>query len=110
MTQIARIRTTIPPRTYGSGRKAATPSAILLRMSFLEPERQRRVQETALLRARSIKLQTRIEQIDREKDTLRKALDGVVEPTAASGAGVPVVRVRGSAAITRPRGGFAIRY
>jgi hypothetical protein len=111
MTQVARIRTTIPPRTYGAGRKASTPSAILLRMSFLELERQRRVQETAQMQARSIKLAARIEQIDREKATLRQALDGVVEPTAASANGVPVVRApHRPAAITRPRGGFAIRY
>ena len=92
MSSLARIRTTIPPRTFGAGRKSASPSAILLRMSFIELERQRRVQEIAQLQSRSIKLQSRIEEIDREKETLRKALDGVVEPTASSANGVPVVR------------------
>ena len=51
MTRLASHPTTIPPRTYGAGRKVATPSAILLRMSFLELERQRRVLETAQLQA-----------------------------------------------------------
>jgi uncharacterized protein (DUF111 family) len=110
MSKFARIRTTIPPRTYGAGKKAATPAAILLRMSFLELERQRRVQETELLSARAIKLQSRIEEIDREKLVLRQALDQTVEPLASSGA-LPITRsaVRPSNQV-RPRGGFAIRY
>jgi len=110
MSKFTRIRTTIPPRTYGSGRKAATPAAILLRMSFLELERQRRVQQTGLLSVRAIKLRSRIEEIDREKLVLRLALDQTVEPLASAGA-LPVTRaaVRSSNQ-GLPRGGFAIRY
>lgn len=110
MTRPSSIRTTIPPRTYGAGKKASTPSAILLRMSFLELERQRRVQENGQLQARGIKLLTRIEEIDREKAVLRQALDGAVVPTAASAAGVAVARAPVRSAAIRPRGGFAIRY
>jgi hypothetical protein len=107
MTRPSSIRTTIPPRTYGAGRKSQTPSAMLLRMSFLELERQRRVLETTQLQARSVALQVRIEQIDREKAALRQSLDGVVEPTVASASGVAPPRPTPR---TRPRGGFAIRY
>jgi hypothetical protein len=93
------------------GRKSQTPSAMLLRMSFLELERQRRVLESAQLQTRGIALQTRIEQIDREKALLRQTLDAVVEPTAASANGVAPPRpAPRSAARIRPRGGFAIRY
>jgi hypothetical protein len=92
---------------YGMGRKSQTPSAMLLRMSFLELERQRRVLESAQLQTRGIALQVRIEQIDREKAALRLSLDGVVEPTVASASGVAPPR---PAPRTRPRGGFAIRY
>jgi hypothetical protein len=110
MSRFTQIRTTIPPRTYGAGRKAATPHALLLRMSFLELERQRRAQEIEQLQARTIKLQSRIEAIEREKTVLRVALEDRVEPLAAAG----VVAVSRAAARPsaqgRPRGGFAIRY
>jgi hypothetical protein len=110
MSSFVRIRTTIPPRTYGAGRKAATPHSLLLRMSFLELERQRRVQETEQLTARAIKLHSRIEEIDREKLLLKQALESTVEPLASAGA-LPVTRAavrHGSQG--RPRGGFSIRY
>ena len=79
---------------------------MLLRMSFLELERQRRVLETAQLQARSIALQVRIEQIDREKAALRQTLDGVVEPTVASAKGVapPVRRPAAARAAASPSG------
>ncbi len=110
MSRFVRIRTTIPPRTYGSGRKAATPHALLLRMSFLELERQRRTQELEQLQARAIKLQARVEEIEREKAVLRIALEDRVAPLATAGA-VTVSRAAAHpAAGGRPRGGFAIRY
>jgi hypothetical protein len=111
MSKFVRIRTTIPPRTYGSGRKAETPHALLLRMSFLELERQRRVLENEQLTMRSIKLLTRIEEIDREKLQLKAALEKTVEPLVAS-ATLPVSRAAAvrSSGQARQRGGFAIRY
>jgi hypothetical protein len=110
MSRFTQIRTTIPPRTYGAGRKAATPHTLLLRMSFLELERQRRTQEIEQLQARTIKLQSRIEAIQREKTVLRVALEDRVEPLAA--AGVVAVSHAGARPSVpgRPRGGFAIRY
>jgi len=108
MSRFVQIRTTIPPRTYGAGRKAVTPHTLLLRMSFLELERERRTQEIEQMRARGIRLQCRIEQIDREKATLHQALEDRVEPLAAS---VAVPRAASPpAARGRSRGGFAIRY
>jgi hypothetical protein len=110
MSRFARIRTTIPPRTYGTGRKAATPHALLLRMSFLELERQRRVQETEQLTARNIKLQSRIEEIDREMLVLRQALEQTVKPLASAGA-VAVTLAAGRHPMPgRLRSSFAIRY
>jgi hypothetical protein len=110
MSNAACIRTTIPPRTYGSRAKATTPGAILLRMSFLEMERQRRVKEVELLNARAIKLYSRIEAIDREKLELRKALDHATEPLASGGM-LPVTRAAlCSSNQSRARNGFAIRY
>jgi hypothetical protein len=110
MSRFARIRTTIPPRTYGTGRKATTPHALLLRMSFLELERQRRVQETEQLTVRGIKLQSRIEEIDREILVLRLALEQTVKPLASAGA-LPVTLAAGRQIMQgRQRSGFAIRY
>jgi hypothetical protein len=110
MSRFAQIRTTIPPRTFGAGRKSASPRALLLRMSFLELERQRRTQEIEQLQARAIKLQARIEAIEREKSFLRVALENRVEPLAAAGA-VPVSRAAmPPPANGRARGGFPIRY
>jgi hypothetical protein len=109
MNRVACIRTTIPPRTFGSRGKAVTPGAILLRMSFLEMERQRRVKEIELLNARAIKLYSRIEAIDREKLVLRTALDQAAHPLASAGM-LPVTRAAISNNQSRARNGFAIRY
>jgi hypothetical protein len=109
MSQFVRVRTTIPPRTYGATRKAVTPHSLLLRMSFLELERQRRIQETEQLTARGIKLRSRIEEIDREKLSLRQALEQSVEPLVSADA-LPVTRASARSAMGRQRGGFAIRY
>ncbi len=110
MSRFTQIRTTIPPRTYGGGRKAATPHALLLRMSFLELERARRAQEIDQLQSRTIKLRSRIEAIEREQAVLRITLEDRREPLAAAAA-VTVSRatVR-SPAQGRSRGGLAIRY
>lgn len=114
------IRTTVPPRTMGSSRKMDTPNAVLMRMSFIELERQRRIKELEMLKVRSIKLTTRLEEIGREQDALKKKLDTLLEPLASAEV-VGVSRPGSSAssassaaaarqANAHARGSFAIRY
>jgi hypothetical protein len=110
MSRFARIRTTIPPRTFGAGQKAATPHALLLRMSFLELERQRRIQEQEQLQSRGLKLQARIEEIDREKAQLKTALEAASQPLPTAGAVAISRAATRPPSQARPRGGFAIRY
>lgn len=110
MTKFTRIRTTIPPRTYGSGHKGTTPHTILLRMSFLELERQRRVQESEQLTVRKIASESRIEEIDREKLVLRLALEKAVEPLDSAGVVPVTLTARRQVVQSRAKGGFAIRY
>lgn len=113
MSRTLHIRTTIPPRTYGQGRKSSSPHSLLLRMSYLELERQRRIQETEQLQARTIKLRTRIEEIEREKAALQEMLEAKVTPLDAANA-VPVSRAAlpsaASHSAARARVGLAIRY
>jgi hypothetical protein len=106
MSRCIAIRTTIPPRTYGAGRKSKTPHAMLLRVSYLELERQRGIQEIEQLQARSIKLRSRIEQIEREKAVLHVAIEKQTAPLAAAVSHAGAERPTRS----RPRGSIAIRY
>jgi hypothetical protein len=106
MSRTTAIRTTIPPRTYGAGRKSKTPHALLLRMSYLELERQRGILEIEQLQARAIKLRSRIGEIEREKAVLNIALEARTEPLAAA---VSNATAR-TATPGRSRGNFAIRY
>jgi hypothetical protein len=108
MSRSTAIRTTIPPRTYGAGRKSKTPHALLLRMSYLELERQRGLLEIEQLQARTIKLRSRIEEIEREKAVLSVALEARTAPLAAAVPGSHAAARLSTQ--SRPRGGFAIRY
>lgn len=110
MSRAPNIRTTIPSRTYGMGRKSNSPHALLLRMSYLELERQRCIQETGQLQARAIKLQSRAEEIERETAVLRKMLDAKVTPLAVGGGLSSRVVQTSAAGSSRTRGGIAIRY
>jgi hypothetical protein len=110
MSRATAIRTTIPPRTYGAGRKSKTPHALLLRMSYLELERQRSILEVEQLQARTIKLRSRIEEIEREKAVLNVALESRTAPLAAAGAVTVSHAAARPATQGRPRGSFAIRY
>ena len=110
MSRAPTIRTTIPSRTYGQGRKSNSPHALLLRMSYLELERQRCIQETEQLQARSIRLRARIEQIERENSLLKQMLEAKTEPLAATGRGVASSSLGSAQGSNRARHGLSIRY
>lgn len=75
MSRCIQIRSTIPPRTYGQGRKENSSFSALLRMSYLELERERRSREIEQLRARIGKLQARLGEIEQEKAGLAAMLE-----------------------------------
>lgn len=108
----AQIRTTIPPRTMGARQKADTPHALHLRLSYLELERQRRIMETEQAQARILKLQQRIEEIDREKALMMRALADRAKPlTTSEVLAVSRTDLQAQAAVrARGRAGLAIRY
>lgn len=101
------VKTTIPPRTYGQGRKSNSPHALLLRMSYLELERQRCIQEAGQLRERALKLNNRIEEIEREAAILRETVEAKVKPLSLGGTRAVL---SGLSSAGKGRNGLAIRY
>lgn len=110
MSRTLSIKSTIPPRTYGQGRKSSSPHALLLRMSYLELERQRCIMETEQLQARAVKLRARIEEIERETENLKRTLDTKTQPLAATGPGAARTPLSPFVGGGKARNGLAIRY
>lgn len=110
MSRPPSIKSTIPPRTYGQGRKSSSPHALLLRMSYLELERQRCITETEQLQVRATKLRARIEEIERDTEILKQMLATKTQPLAATGHGASGGSFSSFAGGGKARNGLAIRY
>lgn len=70
-------RTTIPPVTLGSMRSTQSAHKLYLKMTYLELERTRRVQELAGLERRAEMMRSRICEIDNIVAETRQAIDAI---------------------------------
>ncbi|MEM9302485.1 MAG: hypothetical protein AAGE01_10265 [Pseudomonadota bacterium] len=73
-----RIRSTVPPLTYGGTRERLSRHAIYLRLSHLEIEKRRRASELALVKQRLAAISQRMATLGDEIDHL-KALESRVD-------------------------------
>lgn len=95
MTRLVQIQTTIPARTLGKSKRSVAPHSLYMRVSFLELERERHLQEIANCNDRSARLQARLVTIEAEQSQLlallqassRRADDStMMQQPAATGA------------------------
>lgn len=81
MTRVPRIRSTIPPATFGQQRERLSKHAIYLKLSHLELEKRRRGAEMDLMRSRLTALQQRVNALTEEIERL-KALEAEIADAA----------------------------
>jgi hypothetical protein len=108
MTRPVQIKTTIPASTLGKSKRSMAPHSLYLRVSFLELERQRHIQEIATSNGRSARLRQRIVAIEAEQTQLLAILQA--DPKGVIGGLMPVGAAELDAEAAQGPAGVAIRY
>lgn len=80
MTRLVQIQTTVPARTLGKSRRSVAPHSLYMRVSFLELERERHLQEIANCNERSARLHARLAAIEVEQVQLLALLQASSGP------------------------------